>query len=101
MCGACCTIQFTAQDNAIQVHRRGNAKICGASCVASSCQRQEERETGDGAGFDTMADAQSGMLEDANRIANRDQVSLDQVQQTAARGEVHVQGKHACSSHAI
>ena len=32
------------------------------------------------------------MLEDANCIANRDQVALEQVQQTAARGEAHVQG---------
>ena len=44
------------------------------------------------AGFESMAGAHSSMLEDANRIANRDQVSLEQVQQTAASGEAHVQG---------
>ncbi|KAL3151849.1 hypothetical protein ABBQ38_012814 [Trebouxia sp. C0009 RCD-2024] len=44
-------------------------------------------------GFEAMACAQSSLLEDANCIANRDQVSLEQVQQSAARGEAHVQGK--------
>lgn len=43
-----------------------------------------------------MAGAQNSMMEDASRIASRDQVSLDQVQQTAARGEEHIQGKPVC-----
>lgn len=49
-----------------------------------------------GAGFETMAGAQKCMMEDATRIASRDQASLDQVQQTAAKGEAHVQGKSVC-----
>lgn len=49
-----------------------------------------------GAGFETMAGAQNSVRENASRIASRDQVSLDQVQQTAARGKAHVQGKLVC-----
>lgn len=43
-----------------------------------------------------MAGAQNSLMEDASRIASRDQVSLDQVQQTAAKGAEHVQGKPMC-----
>lgn len=39
-----------------------------------------------------MSGAQSGMLEDANNAASRDQTALKQVQQTAATGEALVQG---------
>lgn len=49
-----------------------------------------------GAGFETMAGAQHSMMENASRIASRDQTSMDQVQQTAARGKAHVQGKLVC-----
>ena len=47
-----------------------------------------------------MAGAQNSMMEDASHIASRDQASLDQVQQTAAKGQEHVQGKllHAPSN---
>lgn len=45
------------------------------------------------AGFETMSAAQSSTLEEASSVASRDQASLDQVQQTAATGQAHVQGK--------
>ena len=40
-----------------------------------------------------MSGHQTAMLEDVNRAANRDEAALAQVQQTAARGEAHVQGR--------
>ncbi len=40
-----------------------------------------------------MSGNQTAMLEDVNRAANRDEAALAQVQQTAARGEAHVQGR--------
>ena len=42
-----------------------------------------------------MSGAHSSMLEDCTSAASRDQASLDQLQQTAARGQTHVQGKLA------
>ncbi len=40
-----------------------------------------------------MSGNQTAMLEDVNRAASRDEAALGQVQQTAARGEAHVQGR--------
>ncbi len=39
-----------------------------------------------------MSGNQTAMLEDVNRAASRDEAAVAQVQQTAARGEAHVQG---------
>ena len=44
-------------------------------------------------GFATMSGSQTSMLEDVNRGAGRDEAALNQVQQTAAKGEAHVQGE--------
>ena len=49
----------------------------------------------DAAGFEAMSATQSGMQQDAASVASRDQKSLGQLHHTAARGEEHVQGKHA------
>ncbi len=39
-----------------------------------------------------MSGSQNSMLEDVNTVAARDESALSQVQQTAAKGEEHVQG---------
>lgn len=71
----------------------------GHSDIAKTLYKFQRHKTPTvvGAGFETMAGAQHSMMENASRIASRDQVSLDQVQQTAARGEAHVQGKLVCT----
>lgn len=44
-------------------------------------------------GFEAMSAGQTLMLEHMYRVAGSDEAALSQVQQTAARGEAHVQGK--------
>lgn len=77
-------------------HHGGNAKVLTASCAAS-----QRVNTCVGAGFETMAGTHTSMLANANCVANQDRAALELVQQTAARGEAHVQGKPLTSQYLI
>ncbi|DBB12142.1 TPA: hypothetical protein ACH3X3_006251 [Trebouxia sp. C0006] len=56
--------------------------------VQQTASRSKQQAT---QGFKGMSGNQTAMLEDVNRAASRDEAALGQVQQTAARGEAHVQ----------
>ena len=47
-------------------------------------------------GFEAISGGQTSMLEGVTRTADADQQLLNQVQQTAASGEAHVQGELDC-----
>lgn len=88
---ACCTLAQLLLMHFVH-HCSKSQKLWSLSALMSESQHS----WCNGAGFASMAGAQNSMMEDASRIASSDQVSLDQVQQTAVRGKEHVQGKPVC-----